>query len=185
MILQCGTRVTTAKIMKILIIMKIKKMKVAENLEVNVIPDGSHEFMMTTNEVAKGHGVSSGAVRAQMFRNQDEFIEGKHFIKGVTKRNTLDKIQPHQVFWTKRGIVRLVFFIKSERARLFKDWAEDLVVRITDRANQIQELISLPEMPSRKHNRLTQERLIDILADVAKIDDKKLRLSLVAKLVIK
>mgnify|MGYP003608678467 CR=1 FL=1 len=34
----------------------------------------------------------------------------------------------------------------------------------------------------RNHNRLTQERMISILSDVAKIEDKGLRLSLISKL---
>jgi hypothetical protein len=36
--------------------------------------------------------------------------------------------------------------------------------------------------PKRKHNRLTTTRLLDIMADVAKVDDKDLRLSLMNKL---
>lgn len=36
--------------------------------------------------------------------------------------------------------------------------------------------------PKRKHNRLTQQRLVSILADVAKIEDKQVRLSLMEKL---
>jgi hypothetical protein len=36
--------------------------------------------------------------------------------------------------------------------------------------------------PKRKHNRLTQQRLVSILADVAKIDNKEIRLSLMQKL---
>jgi len=36
--------------------------------------------------------------------------------------------------------------------------------------------------PKRKHNRLTQGRLVEILADVAKIDNKEIRLSLMQKL---
>ena len=36
--------------------------------------------------------------------------------------------------------------------------------------------------PKRKHNRLTQQRLVSILADVAKIDNKEIRMSLMQKL---
>ena len=36
--------------------------------------------------------------------------------------------------------------------------------------------------PKRNHNRLTQGRLVNILADVAKIENKELRLSLIEKL---
>ncbi len=33
-----------------------------------------------------------------------------------------------KLFWTKRGVIRLGFFIKSERAKKFRDWAEDLIL---------------------------------------------------------
>lgn len=88
--------------------------------------------------------------------------------------------------WTKRGIVRLGFFIKSERAKMFRDWAEDLVINKIDEAYQVQaqvqQLSLFPEPVKRNHNRLTKERLIDILSDVAKIEDKDIRLSLIDKL---
>ena len=78
------------------------------------------------------------------------------------------------------------FFIKSERAKLFRDWAEDLVVNKIDEAyqvqSQVQQLSLFPEPVKRNHNRLTKDRLVDILADVAKIDDKSIRLSLIDKL---
>ena len=78
------------------------------------------------------------------------------------------------------------FFIKSERAKLFRDWAEDLVVNKIDEAyqvqSQVQQLSLFPEPVKRNHNRVTKDRLVDILADVAKIDDKSIRLSLIDKL---
>lgn len=164
--------------------METVEMQVAENLSVRVTPDQMHEFIMATGDVAKGYGVSGGAIRTQMFRNQDELIEGKHFIKGVTIRDTLNEtsIQPHQVFWTKRGIVRLGFFIKSERAKMFRDWAEDLVISTMEHAEHMKQIRLFPEPTKRRHNRLTPERMISILEDVAKIDDKSLRMSLVDKL---
>ena len=97
-----------------------------------------------------------------------------------------DSLQNKQILWTKRGIVRLGFFIKSERAKMFRDWAEDLVVNKIDEAyrvqSQVQQLSLFPEPVKRNHNRLTKERLVDILADVARIEDKELRLTLVDKL---
>ena len=68
----------------------------------------------------------------------------------------------------------------------FRDWAEDLVVNKIDEAYQVQaqvqQLSLFPEPVKRNHNRLTKDRLVDILADVAKIDDKSIRLSLIDKL---
>lgn len=172
---------------------KIKR-HVSDNLSVDVIPSKIHEFLMTTNEVAKGYGINPSSLRSQKHEHRDELVEGKHFVTGVGISNdpTNDlcisegSYQSTQVFWTKRGIVRLGFFIKSERAKMFRDWAEDLVVNKIDEAYQVQaqvqQLSLFPEPLKRAHNRLTKERLVDILADVAKIDDKTLRLSLVDKL---
>jgi hypothetical protein len=155
---------------------QVMHLKVTDGLAVAVIQNPSHEFIMPVKDVALGYGVSTGTIRKQLFDHKDEFIEGKHFVKGVTFCNTLSNIQPHAVFWTKQGIIRLGFSIKSERAKLFRDWAESVILNYTAPA------VQLPEVPKRKHNRLTQERMISILADVAKIDDKNLRLSLISKL---
>lgn len=163
---------------------------VSDNLSVEIMPDDRFEFLMSTNETAKGFGVSGNTVRRHKMEHANELIEGKHFITSVQKMNagckSADYLQNKQILWTKRGIVRLGFFIKSERAKMFRDWAEDLVVNKVDEAYrvqaQVQQLSLFPEPAKRNHNRLTKDRLVDILADVARIDDKALRLSLVDKL---
>lgn len=169
---------------------------VSNNLSVEITPDDRFEFLMTTNEVAKGFGVAGNTVRMHKLEHKDELIEGKHFIvmingeiSSVSKTDAGCKSNGYkfkQILWTRRGIVRLGFFIKSERAKMFRDWAEDLVVNKVDEAYrvqaQVQQLSLFPEPVKRNHNRLTKERLVDILADVARIDDKALRLSLVDKL---
>jgi hypothetical protein len=151
-------------------------LQVTDGLAVAVIQNPNYEFVMSVKDVALGYGVSSGNIRNQMFRNQDEFIEGKHFVKGVCFSNALPKVQPHAIYWTKAGVIRLGFFIKSDRAKLFRDWAENVIL------NVIAKPVSLPPVTKRRHNRLSQERLVGILADVARIDDRELRLSLISKL---
>lgn len=159
---------------------------VTEGLTVNVLPNAQHEFLMTTKEVANGYGTSAYAVRQAYFRHPDEFIEEKHFLKGITKCHTLANAQPHQVFWTKRGIVRLGFFIKSERAKLFRDWAEDLILCLDAQRDLLGEpvpTVKLLALPSkRKHNRLTSERLLSIMSDVCRIADAELRIRISEKL---
>lgn len=117
-------------------------LQVNSSLSVCILPSQDHEFLMTTNEVATGYGVTPDNIRRHKSDHQDELIENKHYVsgvsiahttgivKGVSNTHTLDvkNQQPHQIFWTKRGIVRLGFFIKSDRARQFRDWAEDLVI---------------------------------------------------------
>lgn len=163
--------------------LKEMNLKVTEELSVIIIPNENYEFLMTTKEVAHGYGTSDYIIRKTKERHDFELIEGKHYVKGVTFGHTLSNAQPHQVFWTKRGIIRLGFFIKSKQAILFRDWAEELILNVFENSDNFLKPISVLPIPKkRNHNRLTGERMISILADVAKIDDKSLRLSLISKL---
>jgi len=155
---------------------QVMHLQVTDGLAVAVIQNPNFEFIMPTKDVALGYGISGGTIRKHQERYNDDFVEGKHFVRGATISHTLSNIQPHQVFWTKQGIIRLGFFIKSERAKLFRDWAENIIL------NYSAPTVQLPSVNKRKHNRLTQERMISILADIAQIDDKQLRLSLISKL---
>ena len=151
-------------------------MIVTEGVAVNVLPNEQYEFLMTNKDVSHGYGTSEYVIRQCKSTNPNEFIEGKHFIKGVSISHT----QPHQVFWTKRGIVRLGFFIKSERAKLFRDWAEEVILKVDKCLLQQPPIKQLAA--KRNHNRLTQDRLLSIMADVCQIDDKDLRLRISSKL---
>lgn len=157
-------------------VQQVMHLQVTDGLAVAVIQNPNFEFIMPTKDVALGYGISGGTIRKHQERYNDDFTEGKHFVKGATISHTLKNVQPHQVFWTKAGIIRLGFFIKSERAKLFRDWAESVILNYSAPA------VQLPEVTKRKHNRLTQERMISILADVCKIEDNELRLSLISKL---
>ena len=168
---------------------KAMSLTVTDGLTVTVLPNADHEFLMTTKEVAKGYDTSIYVVNMSRLRHEEELIEGKHFVTGVTKcYSELKSLNvPHNaVLWTKRGIVRLGFFIKSQRARMFRDWAEELIIRVEEKQRQLFEAeVKNPARqlkPRRNHNRLTQERLANILADVCYIDDKDLRLRITNKL---
>jgi prophage antirepressor-like protein len=108
---------------------QVLDLQVTDGLTVAVIPESNHEFLLSSADVASGFGVSKSSIREHQRKNSKELHENKHFVKAVSFSDTLPKgIQPHAIFWTKRGIVRLGFFIKSKRARLFRDWAEDLII---------------------------------------------------------
>lgn len=93
--------------------------------EVVLTPDLAHEFTATTEQVALGYGVSASSIRDHKANRPEELVEGKHWVVGNS--DTLGGRQ-QVTLWTKRGIVRLGFFIRSARARLFRDMAEDLVI---------------------------------------------------------
>lgn len=166
--------------------MNTVNLTVQEGLTVQVFPNAEHEFLMTTKMVAHGYGVSKYAVLKTVQRNAD-VIEGKHFLRGVDILSTPNngEIQDNSMLFTKRGIVRLGFFIKSERAKLFRDWAEDLIIAKMEGGEQ-GTLFEVPvqhKLPAkRKHNRLTPERVLDIMSDVCQIQDYELRTRIVNKL---
>lgn len=117
--------------------MKTMHLEIAEGLSVAVIPNPTFEFLMSTEDVAKGYGVASATIRHHKQNNMDELKEGIHFMnsktKGVQKMHTLEKnAQPHQTFWTKAGIIRLGFFVKSQQAKMFRNWAEKVILKELD-----------------------------------------------------
>ena len=151
-------------------------MTVTEGITVNVLPNRQHEFLMTTREVAAGYGVSEWLIRKHKENHPDEVLEGKHFLGNVNIIHAATPGSSRGTLWTKRGIVRLGFFIRSERARLFRDWAEDLVLAVVDKP------AAQPVPSGRRINRLTPERVIDLLSDVCRIEDKELRERIVNKI---
>ena len=189
---------------------KAMSLTVTEGLTVTILPSSDHEFLMTTQEVAHGYGTSDYVIRRSKADHQQELIEGKHFVTAVTFSNgdttncygknaavsfshgeTAAALKaagiPHNaVLWTKRGIVRLGFFIKSERARLFRDWAEELIIRVDERRDLFNQPVPTKKLPAPRKtnaNRLTPARMVDILADVCMIEDKALRIRLTNKLI--
>ncbi len=161
------------------------QMQVTEEISVSVLPDVQHEYLMTTKEVSVGYGTSKYVILKAFQRNGGEFTRGKHYLLGEDILSTHKMgglLQANSILYTKRGIVRLGFFIKSERAKLFRDWAEELIINVMESESFLQPVPVLAAPKKRNHNRLTQERMIAILADVAKVENHELRLSLISKL---
>jgi len=157
-------------------------MVVTEGVTVNVLPNETHEYVMDSGQVAQGYGITKYNIRQHLLQHPDELVEGKHYVKGVSIPNTPTK-QPNQVWWTKRGIIRLGFFIKSERAKLFRDWAEELIIKVDEFVAQGAVIMPQKALPKkRNHNRLTSERLIRLLTLTHRIDNAELRNEIVEQL---
>lgn len=116
---------------------------------ITVTPSEEHVFLLDTKLVAQGFGVEPNVIRNHKQRNALELVEGKHWITventGVTKcdadsesttyGNPVKRFgNPTITLWTKRGVVRLGFFICSDRARRFRDMAEDWVLERLENA---------------------------------------------------
>lgn len=155
---------------------QIINLQVTDGLTVAILQDSNYDFLMDTNHVALGYGVAPATVRSHKIQNKDEFKENVHFVSRVQNTNARENLKTTRIFWTKQGIIRLGFFIKSPRAKMFRDWAEHVILEVTAPP------VNLPEVHKRNHNRLTHARLLDIMVDIAKVDDKNLRISLMHKL---
>lgn len=159
---------------------------VTEGVTVNVLPNEQYEYLMTTKEVANGYGISEYTLRCHKMNQSAELIEGKHFVSAVEilngKQQGALKIPHNSTLWTKRGVVRLGFFIKSERAKLFRDVAEDLIIKV-DQQKDLFGVVLPKQLPKkRNHNRLTQDRLIRLLALTHRIENSELRNEIVEQL---
>ncbi|MFW2308050.1 hypothetical protein [Aliarcobacter butzleri] len=98
---------------------------VFQDTELNLIEDLNYEFLLSNKDIAIGYGCSIQTIRSHLKNHSEELKEGKHWIKkDVQTKGGIQSI----THWTKKGIVRLGFFIKSERAKKFRDWAEDYIV---------------------------------------------------------
>jgi prophage antirepressor-like protein len=105
-----------------------------QKIEIDIIENNNFEFLLTTKEVAKGYGVSIENIRSQKSNHKDELLEEKHFLNNFSFFD--GKQHRKTTLWTKRGVIRLGFFIKSERAKKFRDWAEDLVLEKIENNSQ-------------------------------------------------
>lgn len=157
--------------------MQAMSLAVTDGLSVTIIPNSEHEFLIPTKDVAIGYGVSAGTVRKHAFDHSVEFVENVHYVSSVTISNGAPTGgSTRTTMWTKAGVIRLGFFIKSERAKLFRDWAEQLILAVVGHKQ-----LALPVATKRRINRLTPDRIIDILSDVCLIENHELRERIAAK----
>ncbi len=99
------------------------------NTELHLQEHPQHEFLLSNKEVALGYGTTIQSLAQAKKNNKNELIEGKHWLRlEVQTKGGKQKV----IHWTKKGIVRLGFFIKSENAKKFRDWAEDYIVNGTN-----------------------------------------------------
>jgi hypothetical protein len=111
-----------------------------EGLTLHPVPHDTHDWLMFTAEVAAAFGVDPAQIRQAKTRMSagGELVEGKHWVGGV------DEVYPPTgTRWTKRGVIRLGFNLRSPQAKLFRDYAEDLVLRQADVSDIRRELDDL------------------------------------------
>ena len=94
--------------------------------ELNLVENDKHQFLISNKEVAESYGIKLQTLATHKSDHKDELIENKHWLRlEVETKGGKQKV----IHWTKKGIVRLGFFIKSQKAKEFRDWAEDYIVQ--------------------------------------------------------
>jgi hypothetical protein len=100
-----------------------------EGLELHGTWDAKHGWLFSTAEIARGYGVSEGAIRQHKRHHADELVEGHHWISVRTANsNPRGGIAPIKSLWTIQGGNRLGFFFNSQTAKRFRRCLESLMV---------------------------------------------------------
>ena len=83
--------------------------------------------MLSHTDVALGYETSPNALTRTKSRNQDELIEGVHWLRvEVQTKGGKQRV----IHWTLDGIHMLGFFIKSAEAKHFRKWASKLITEM-------------------------------------------------------
>ncbi len=125
-----------------------------EDTELDLIEDLNNDFLISSKDVAKGYGCSNASIRNHLKNHNQELKEGKHWVKkDVLTTGGMQSI----THWTKKGIVRLGFFIKSERAKKFRDWAEDYIINEKSSNNDLQKILNQIEKQNQEIQNLKNQ----------------------------
>lgn len=113
--------------------MELIKVEISDELVVEVQPNVEHEWLLSTADVAEGYGLSVSGVQKVKDRYLEELEEGKHWFLG---QNVSKLGGRPTTMWTKKGVIRLGFLIKTPLAKQFRDWAEDFIIKKSEEKAQ-------------------------------------------------
>jgi len=138
--------------------MEKELVQITDDFTILANPHPVHVFLITGKQVAKGYEVSPQNVREHKSTNSKEFVENKHFV--VRNPDGKSGSAPN-IFWTLRGVMRLGFLIKSENARIFRNWAEDTLFNTVTGNVLFRSEILKEKTNSQKLYRDMEKRLIE------------------------
>lgn len=106
-----------------------------QELSLEVQKDETHEWLLDTESVAQGYGVTAENIRHHKRKRQKELVEGVHFTSvSITNAG----LKRSKTLWTKAGVINLGFHINSERAIQFRKWATDLILAVTKTSSNLE-----------------------------------------------
>lgn len=84
------------------------------------------KFLMTLRQASFALQCSEGNLRSHLNRHEDEFDSGTH-TDVVAISDSIGRMQQRRML-TKRGLIRISMFVKSDVAKQFRQWVEDLII---------------------------------------------------------
>lgn len=108
-----------------------------ENLNI-IQTNDSKQWYMTVDQVALGYGVSDVTIRRHLQEHADEIREGVE--RGVSILNTLGGPQSKTILY-REGVIKLGFFVRSQQAKNFRQWATNLISNHMDKNNITMEML--------------------------------------------
>ena len=122
-----------------------KKIVKFQDLELELIIDKQYEWLIDSKLLAAGYNVSLDAIQNSFKRNKDEFEENKHYIRTnriSDKMSDTTNSTKAKYLWTKRGVIIFGFLLKSDKAKQFRKFAEDLIINKTEPLTDEQQVIA-------------------------------------------
>lgn len=87
------------------------------NTQIGYEMSSTYGKLFLNSDVCLGYGISKQALNDNLRRNQDELIEGTHYIYDYAMTNGG---RQRVIKWTTLGVYHLGFFIKSKQAKEFR-----------------------------------------------------------------
>ncbi len=149
------------------------------NLELHPLLDIRHEWFLSVTEVAQAFDVDINTIIQVKDSNQSTLVENRHYqyeevLSGGLKSSKI-------LLWSKKGILRLAYYLKNDAALKFLDFAEDLHLRSNQKIDsqsqhmydEVEEnlLVRLKELKNDKN--MSLEELNKLINTVDNLASKK------------
>ena len=149
---------------------------IADGIELHVLPSERHVFLVPTREIARALNVSHQTISTNKSRYQHIFKEDVHYISKFDWHNRETNLTVRCTVWTRKGLIEHAQYLRGGYSKELRDWADREQMGIK----------GLPEhgdSKKRRHNRLTPERLLDIMSYVSQIENHDLRKNITERLI--
>lgn len=145
---------------------------------ITILANESHDLLIPDQDIIAGCGIGLSTLQINLHKHKGKFIEGQHYLSGITLSDDISKscnLRRKVRLFTREGITLLYSTLKSNRAKQFLSWAEKINKNNCDTIEELTNYSSCCRY-------FTQDMMLSIISEVCKIEDNKIRLSLIAKL---